>query len=153
MPKYLSVALLAALCGFLTASLTDLPAISQQAAPPKIKEMPIQPTPINSGEQMYGTYCAVCHGRDGRGMGPAALSLKVAPPDLTLLSKKNGGKFPSDHVTTVLRFGVNAPAHGTSEMPIWGNLLHTLHPGEREGGMLVQQRIKNLTDYLKLIQQ
>lgn len=147
MPKYLSVVFLAAL------SSTAFLAISQQAVPPKIKEVPIQPIAINSGQQMYGAYCAVCHGRDGRGMGPAAPALKVAPPDLTVLSKKNGGKFPSQRVSTILRFGVNAPAHGTSEMPIWGNLLHTLHPGEREGDMLVQQRIKNITDYLKQIQQ
>ena len=152
MPKYLSVVFLAASALFTGLSSTAFLAISQQRVPPKIKEVPIQPTAVNSGEQMYGTYCAVCHGRDGRGMGPAALALKVPPPDLTILSKNNGGKFPADHVMAVLRFGVTAPAHGTSEMPIWGDLLPTLHPGEAKGGMQVQQRIKNITAYLKEIQ-
>ena len=147
MPKYLSVALLAA-----SLSSTALLAISQQTTP-KIKPVPIQPTSVTSGQQMYGTYCAVCHGRDGKGMGPAAPALKNAPPDLTMLSKKNGGKFPADHVNAVLRFGVSEPAHGSAEMPIWADLMHTLHPGEPKGGMIVQQRIKNLTDYLQQIQQ
>jgi mono/diheme cytochrome c family protein len=146
MPKYLSVALLAAL------SSTALLAISQQPTAPKIKEVPIRPTSVTSGQEMYTTYCAVCHGRDGKGMGPAATALKTPPPDLTMLSKKNGGKFPADHVASVLRFGTTEPAHGSAEMPIWADLMHTLHPGEPKGGMLVQQRVKNLTDYLQQMQ-
>src|SRR6202012_2782557 len=59
MPKYLSVILVAAL------SSTALCGIAQQTAP-KIKNVPIQPTSAVSGEQMYATYCAVCHGTDGR---------------------------------------------------------------------------------------
>lgn len=86
-------------------------------------------------------------------MGPAAPALKTAPPDLTMLSKKNGGKFPSDHVNTVLRFSIAEFAHRTTEMPIWGDLMHTLHPDDVKGGMLVQQRIKNLTDYIRQVQQ
>ena len=152
MPKFLSVALLAASSALVVTCSTALPAALQQSTPPRIREIPIQPTPINSGQQMYGTYCAVCHGREGTGMGPAAPALKTTPPDLTLLSKKNGGKFPADRVTTVLRFGVQTPAHGTSEMPIWGDLMQSLHP-ESTGGMLIQMRIKNITDYLRQIQQ
>ncbi|MBZ5572099.1 MAG: cytochrome c [Acidobacteriia bacterium] len=45
-----------------------------------------------SGQQMYSAYCAVCHGNDGKGGGPAAEALKVPPPDLTVLARKNGGK-------------------------------------------------------------
>ncbi len=48
---------------------------------------------------------AACHERDGKGDGPAASELKTPPTDLTALTRQNGGKFPSDHVASVLRFG------------------------------------------------
>src|SRR5271169_6065957 len=35
------------------------------------------------GSKLYGAYCAVCHGRDAKGSGPMASSLKKAPSDLT----------------------------------------------------------------------
>jgi hypothetical protein len=38
------------------------------------------------GKQTYLEYCAVCHGPDGRGTGPAASALKDPPADLTTLA-------------------------------------------------------------------
>ena len=55
--------------------------------------IPISRTPASSGKQMYVSYCAPCHGVDGRGQGPVASALKKQPADLALLSKNNGGKF------------------------------------------------------------
>jgi predicted CxxxxCH...CXXCH cytochrome family protein len=123
-----------------------------QQATPKVNNVPIQQTPVWSGEQMFSTYCAVCHGVKGTGNGPAARSLKVAPPDLTALKQKNGGVFPANHVAAVLQSGVENPAHGSAEMPIWGNLMLTLHSGSPDAPLMVHQRITNLTDYLKMIQ-
>jgi hypothetical protein len=37
-------------------------------------------------------------------------------------------------------------------MPIWGDLMQSLHKDTQHGSMLVDQRIKNLTDYLKQMQ-
>jgi mono/diheme cytochrome c family protein len=101
---------------------------------------------------MYATYCAVCHGADGAGSGPAAPALKTHPTDLTALSRKNGGVFPADHIQTVLKFGVKTPAHGSAEMPIWGGLMLTLGGTSPDSAMEVQQRIVNLTSYLKQMQ-
>jgi len=123
-----------------------------QQPTPKVNPIPIQQTPIDSGEKMYSTYCAVCHGASGTGNGPAASSLKVPPVDLTTLSQKNKGVFPTQHVQSVLQFGIENPAHGTPEMPIWGNLMLTLHPSSQDAAALVNQRIFNLTEYLKKIQ-
>ena len=69
----------------------------------KIKHVPIRPTSLTSGQEMYATYCAVCHGNDGKGGGPAADALKVPPPDLATLARKNGGKYPSDHVMNAIQ--------------------------------------------------
>jgi mono/diheme cytochrome c family protein len=101
---------------------------------------------------MYATYCAACHGTNGTGNGPAASALKTQPTDLTTLSQKNGGAFPADHIASVLRLGVATPAHGTAEMPIWGDLLPSVSSGSKDTATEVQQRILNLTNYLKKMQ-
>jgi len=77
----------------------SLAVIAQQT---EIKEVPLQPTSAASGKVMFNSYCAVCHGTDGKGGGPAAAALKVPPADLTLLSQKNGERFPAAHVASVL---------------------------------------------------
>jgi hypothetical protein len=38
---------------------------------------------IARGEQLYQTYCLMCHGADGRGTGPVARGLPHPPSDLT----------------------------------------------------------------------
>lgn len=116
-----------------------------------VKNAPIKSTAANSGEEMYREYCAVCHGKAGKGDGPAASELKIPPPDLTVLAKNNNGKFPSDHVAAVLRFGTETPAHGTSEMPVWGRVLGT-SPIHGTQSAQVQLRIHNLTNYIESLQ-
>jgi mono/diheme cytochrome c family protein len=115
----------------------------------QIKKEAVAPTNPTSGEQMYKEYCAACHGKDGKGDGPAASELKVAPPDLTELTKRYGGKFPADHIASVLRFGTKAPAHGTADMPVWGPLFQSLN---RQTSTEVSQRIANLANYIKSLQ-
>jgi mono/diheme cytochrome c family protein len=119
---------------------------------PKVNSVTIQQTPIDSGQQMFTTYCAACHGVSGTGDGPAAQALKTHPANLTTLSQKNKGVFPSEHVKSVLQFGVQNPAHGSAVMPVWGDLLLTLRPSSGDAAPIVNQRIFNLTEYLKKIQ-
>jgi mono/diheme cytochrome c family protein len=114
-----------------------------------IKHTTAKPTSPASGQQMYTSYCAVCHGKDGKGGGPAADALKVPPADLSALAKKNGGKFPSDHVSSVIRGEANVPAHGSKEMPVWGPVFWRLSHGS---SAVVQQRISNLTSYVESLQ-
>jgi len=102
-----------------------------------------------SGKQMYTSYCAPCHGIDGRGHGPAATALKVLPTDLTDLSEKNHGKFPDAHIVAVLQFGANVPAHGSAEMPVWGPILSKMNQGSQQDKQL---RISNLSRYIESIQ-
>ena len=114
-----------------------------------IQHVPARPTSPASGKEMYTTYCAVCHGTDGKGAGPAASALKVPPTDLTLLSKNSGGKYPAMKVSSTIRGESDLPAHGSKEMPIWGSLfLGMSHGHESE----VQQRVANLTKYLESLQ-
>jgi mono/diheme cytochrome c family protein len=145
------------LLGVILALSLGLAAWSQEqtaATPQKktIKKVPIKHTAAGSGEEMYREYCAVCHGKGGKGDGPAASEFKVPTPDLTTLARNNDGKFPAEHVASVLQFGVEAPAHGTSDMPIWGPLFRRLHGSTTAGDPLIQLRIANLTDYIKSLQ-
>jgi mono/diheme cytochrome c family protein len=119
----------------------------------QIKQVPMQPTSPASGKQMYATYCAVCHGVDGRGHGPAAAALKVPPTNLATLAKENGGKFPGAHIYSVLQFGMETPAHGSKDMPVWSPVLRTLGQGSPSPEMEEHQRIANLTNYLKSMQE
>jgi mono/diheme cytochrome c family protein len=119
----------------------------------QIKEVPLQQTSPASGKQMYATYCAVCHGVDGRGNGPAAVALKTQPTNLVTLAKANGGKYPSAHIYSVLQFGTETAAHGSKDMPVWGPALRSLDRGAPSPEMQEHQRIANLTDYLKTLQQ
>ena len=114
-----------------------------------IQHANIQPTSPASGKEMYTTYCAVCHGTDGKGGGPAATALKVPPTDLTLLSKKNGGKYPALKVTSSIRNESALPAHGSKEMPVWGALFWSMSSGHEAE---VQQRVANLSKYIESLQ-
>jgi mono/diheme cytochrome c family protein len=110
----------------------------------------IPPNYVPSGAAMYKQYCGACHGLDGKGDGPAAFTLKTPPPDLTTLTVRHMGKFPREYVTNILRLGPGRSAHGSSDMPTWGTIFQIL---EKNNERAVQQRIKNLTDYLASLQE
>ena len=114
-----------------------------------IKKTAVQQSDPSSGKAMFTSYCAACHGPSGKGDGPAASEMKTAPTDLTQLAKKNDGKFPTDHVRSILEFGAKAPAHGSSDMPVWGTLLHAL---DQNDPVKTNLRIQNLVDYIKSLQ-
>lgn len=114
-----------------------------------IEHVPVKFTSPASGKDMYTAYCAVCHGRDGKGGGPAASALKIPPNDLTLLSKNNGGKYPSMKVSSAIRNESDLPVHGSKEMPVWGALFWSVSSGHQGE---VQQRVVNLTKYIESLQ-
>jgi mono/diheme cytochrome c family protein len=127
-----------------------LAAVAQEAQPTtQIKHVPVKPTSAASGQEMYINYCAVCHGKDGKGSGPATPALKVPASDLTLLAQKNGGKYPGLHVASVLRGEGELPAHGSKDMPVWGPLFWRMSQGHEAE---VQQRVANLNQYIESLQ-
>ena len=103
-----------------------------------------------SGPEMYKTWCASCHGLDGKGNGPVAGALKRAPTNLTQLSKKNAGKFPTDRVREYVdgRGKANL-AHGTREMPVWGEALASIDAS----AVGISFRVNTLTSYLETLQE
>ena len=109
-----------------------------------------QPQKTDLAAPEFARSCAVCHGSDAKGNGPYTPYLKMTPPDLTVLAKKNGGVFPTERV------------HGSREMPVWGSRYSAAMdelkryvgadvPADPE--VYIRARILMLVDYLHRIQQ
>jgi mono/diheme cytochrome c family protein len=101
------------------------------------------------GSEIFRNHCAVCHGKDGRGRGPATIALKGPVPDLTEITKRNGGVFPVSRVKAVIDGTEQPAAHGSRQMPIWGPIFHNFEWDQDFG----EVRLQNVTDYLRSIQQ
>jgi len=133
------------------AIVVTLGAISTAAVSAQTKQIKVEnakPASTFKGDDLYRQFCAVCHGPDGKGNGPAASALKARATDLTQLSRQNSGKFPVLHVKNILT-GVDAvAAHGNIEMPTWGDTFKSISANETFGGM----RIDALVEYLQKIQ-
>ncbi|HEX6974947.1 MAG TPA: c-type cytochrome [Vicinamibacterales bacterium] len=119
-----------------------------QGTAPAIKRGPAAPTRTLEGPDTYDAYCAVCHGKDGKGNGPAAKALKAPLTDLTTLASRHNGVFPRKDVEEMIS-GVNRPAaHGTQDMPMWGPVFKAVNSSDE----FALVRMKSLLDYLEKMQ-
>jgi mono/diheme cytochrome c family protein len=123
---------------------------AQAQAPPQVPQVKLQEARGFvgiEGKETFDAYCAVCHGADGRGNGPAAPALKLPVPDLTTMTARHG-KFDALGIERTITGADKMPvAHGTVAMPIWGPIF--VATGDRSTAML---RAKNVVDYLKSLQ-
>jgi len=126
-----------------------LAASAQDKGAPTIKKEQVSRTSPAEGKEMFTHYCASCHGKEGKGNGPAASALKKAPADLTTLASRNGGKFPDTRVYNFIEGSDELASHGSREMPIWGQVFRSMSPADAAA---VHQRVSNLTEYLKTLQ-
>ena len=115
-------------------------------AQPQVKKEPIKPVPASDAAAMFQNYCAPCHGKDATGTGPVAKALTKAPADLTRIAARNGGSFPDVRVKRYIEGADEVAAHGTRDMPMWGDLFRSLSRDT------AQIRIQALSDYLKGLQ-
>ena len=115
-------------------------------AQPQVEKKPIKPVAASDAAGMFQNYCAVCHGKEGKGNGPAASALTKAPADLTRIAARNGGTFPDVRVKRYIEGLDEVPAHGTRDMPMWGELFRSLSRDT------AQIRVQALSDHLKSMQ-
>jgi mono/diheme cytochrome c family protein len=103
-----------------------------------------------AGRDLFVFYCASCHGRDGKGNGRVTAAMKVPPPDLTTLAIRNGGTFPTGKVEAFVKGEgrLSTPAHGTSDMPVWGPIFKGLDNRDAVNAA----RIENMVKYIASIQ-
>lgn len=120
-------------------------AVGSAQAQTKIKKAPMKGTPI-TGDAMFKQYCVSCHGATGKGDGPYASNLTKPPADLTKISARNGGTFPEVKIRRYIEGADEIAAHGSRDMPLWGDLFRGL---DRD---MAQIRLNVLTDYVKGMQ-
>jgi mono/diheme cytochrome c family protein len=78
------------------------------------------------GRSLFRIHCANCHGSEGRGDGVMRDMLTASPADLTTISRRNKGSFPSQWLTELIDGRRTLPAHGAREMPVLGITFQSL---------------------------
>ena len=102
-----------------------------------------------SGEEMYISYCQICHGNQDEA-GPMAEVLKTVPLDLSLIAVRRNGEFPRDEIIKIVDGRSALLGHRNQEMPIWGK---TFKASEGlESNKKVKEKIETIVDYLETIQ-
>ena len=112
---------------------------------------PADPTVAGvAGSYAYRTYCATCHGTDGKGEGPLAASLRFTPPDLSLVSKRNGGEYPAEKIQRIVDGRKPLAGHGGPDMPIWGDAFRNADTGYDDAK--VKEKVRSIVEYLRTLQ-
>lgn len=117
------------------------------------QQQDIEKEVAEAGRPAYEQYCAVCHGRTGKGDGPAVNLLTVKPADLTQLSKKNNDMYPFWRVYAIIDGREEVKGHGTSDMPIWGQEFRLQAGTSALAQSEVRGRVLELVHYLESIQE
>ena len=93
----------------------------------RVNPVPPDTTSLEQGAKLFRTYCASCHGEQGRGDGPAGAGMAPRPPDLVHAS--------SHHRDGELAWKI---ATGRPPMPAWK-------------GVLTETQIWHVVNYIKSI--
>lgn len=136
---------LAATAQFLTSCNNAAPAEKAAA-----EEAPVhkETDPLARGQELYVSYCQICHGENGD--GAMAELLKIQPPDLTLIAARREGNFPAEEIRKIIDGTEPVEGHGSGDMPIWGV---TFKVSENLGDdAQVRKEIENIVIYLQSIQ-
>lgn len=105
------------------------------------------------GKQLFIKYCGSCHGPDGKGDGYLSGALKQKPADLTLIAKKNGGKFPEQTVMRFIDGTTDVRAHGNPDMPVWGEVFKQQIASSPTQQAEIRATILSIVNYIGSIQQ
>jgi mono/diheme cytochrome c family protein len=145
MPRFASVIGLAALV--LAGCYSERRRLQEEVVPTRAQL-------AQEGQRVYERACASCHGMDARGDGPVAPTLKVPPPDLTQLSRRNGGVFPRAQVIAAVTGTTPIAAHGTADMPVWRLRFGPTASGAAAAAALRTRRwLDAMVDYIETLQQ
>jgi mono/diheme cytochrome c family protein len=106
-------------------------------------------TVVDSGRMLFMTYCSTCHGITGRGNGPSADEFRRRPADLTQFANQNGGVFNDVKLHRIID-GRTVKAHGTTEMPVWGDAFKWRLGLDEDG---IKARIEAIVRYVESLQE
>ena len=105
-----------------------------------------------SGQRIFKSTCAACHGADARGTGPVAPLLNVEVPDLTHIAARRHGEFPELQIFRIIDGQAGIQAHGTRHMPVWGYEFFGEDMDDETAHKRATDRIDSLVAYLRSIQ-
>ena len=133
-----------------------------------ISEASVRAQDSGNGRDVYAENCAACHGADATGKSAKGDALKVKPADLTRLARRNGGVFSPSAVYAMIDRRKALSVHPNSEMPIWGCRRAPPGGGRTQASKqksfdsffdlscdaeaVIQKRIRDVVEYLKLLQ-
>ncbi|RIK93010.1 MAG: hypothetical protein DCC71_24225 [Proteobacteria bacterium] len=96
------------------------------------------------GRVQFERYCESCHAIDGSSRGGA--------PDLRRLARKYGTPLPHDEIAAWIDGRRGSEAHGTRDMPVWGDELYETFPANESTETVRTGTIHVLVEYLDSIQ-
>jgi|OpeIllAssembly_1097287.scaffolds.fasta_scaffold277769_2 mono/diheme cytochrome c family protein len=123
-------------------------------APPTIVIVEARPADNIDGAALFQAYCASCHGRNGKGDGPAARAIRTPVPDLTQIAAAHPGTDCWLHVLAELRTGHRNDwepnvSRTDLDMPNWEPILRSMSSVDPAMGRL---RLTNVSRYVASIQ-
>jgi cytochrome c553 len=95
-----------------------------------------------AGGALYLRSCASCHGPTGHGDGPAAGALSPRPADLTRSTLSRADLIERIDGRRALA------AHGTSAMPVWGEVFDEQLVAEPKAREIVGLRVRALAEHV-----
>ncbi|MBS0421238.1 MAG: cytochrome c [Proteobacteria bacterium] len=105
-----------------------------------------------SGAALFRINCAGCHGTDARGNGPIAEFINAPVADLTRISVRNGGQFPTERVFQVIDGQSGSSVHGVRHMPVWGYEFFGSESDDAKAHLDATQKVDRLVMYLRTLQ-
>ena len=114
--------------------------------------VPLQSAVAQAGRDYYLRYCASCHGFEGKGDGPVSSALSVKPSDLTAIVRRRHGEFPMDELGAFIDGRNTIAAHGSRDMPVWGERFGGDFRGDPARDQVIRGEILMLLVYLQSIQ-
>ena len=117
---------------------------------------------IADGRTLFLRYCASCHGVEGDGRGFVARALAHPPSDLRHLGERNDVTLQGDvrerhdvlgeRIARFIDGREMVTAHGTREMPVWGERFDADQAEGAAREKAVRERVNALAVYLLSIQ-
>src|SRR5206468_10659671 len=108
---------------------------------------------VTEGRVLYGRHCAACHGLEGDGHGPVAPMLRRSPTNLRGLGQRYGMPLPVGRIGAFIDGRELVKAHGTREMPVWGERFAPPEPEQTGRPPALEPHIRAIVAYLETIQQ
>ena len=104
---------------------------------------------VERGRVLFEQHCAVCHGKGGKGDGPAASAMTRQPTNVTLMQKRHGAFFAAQ-AESAIRGTDPVVAHGAPGMMVWGAIFRAHARGDEAA---VDARIRDLVAFMESIQE